>query len=386
MESKNRFQKLFRILYLLLGFIFGYQLGVSLYGASWFQNLIPDSFSPVIASVLTRGVCAAVGAVAFNLLIPTLEKGFERYSLDWIRQIRKISPVIVAERILAMIIGLIMASLISSPIYKLDLFISVKVILVVLIYAAVIYFVNMLCANVEQDVESFFNNIFSRFNFKASAEKKDDDSKNASAKLGKRKNQQIPKILDTSVIIDGRISDILATGFIDGPVVIPSFVVEELQFVSDSADPIKRNRGRAGLDLVNALKDIAEYDVVILDKDYPDLTEVDSKLIRLAKDLKGKVITNDYNLNKVSEIQGISVLNINDLSNAVKTVVLPGEKLKVHILREGKENNQGIAYHEDGTMVVVENGKSLIGRDIAIEVTSVLQTSAGRMIFAKPVK
>ena len=386
MESKSRLQKLFRILYLLLGFIFGYQLGVSLYAADWFQNLIPGSFSAVLTSVITRVVCAVIGALVFNLLIPTLEKGFERYSLDWITKIRKISPVIVAERILAMIIGLIMASLISSPIYKLDLFISVKVILVVLIYAAVIYFVNMLCANVEQDVEAFFNNIFTRFNFKAADKKDEDASKNTTAKLGKRKNQQIPKILDTSVIIDGRISDILATGFIDGPVVIPSFVVEELQFVSDSADPIKRNRGRSGLDLVNTLKDIAEYDVVILDKDYTDLSEVDSKLIRLAKELKGKVITNDYNLNKVSEIQGVSVLNINDLSNAVKTVVLPGEKLRVHILREGKENNQGVAYHEDGTMVVVENGKSLIGRDVDTEVTSVLQTSAGRMIFARPVK
>ena len=186
------------------------------------------------------------------------------------------------------------------------------------------------------------------------------------------------------MIIDGRIFDILSTGFIDGPIIIPTFVVDELQFIADSSDPIKRNRGRNGLDLLNRMQKELSVEVSLVDKDYDDISEVDSKLIRLAKDMKGKVITNDYNLNKVAEIHGVKVLNMNDLSNTVKTVVLPGEIITVHVLKEGKENNQGVAYLDDGTMIVVENGKDFIGKNIKANVTSVLQTSAGRLVFVKP--
>jgi len=192
------------------------------------------------------------------------------------------------------------------------------------------------------------------------------------------------KILDTSVIIDGRIADICKTGFIDGILVIPSFVLEELQHIADSSDSLKRNRGRRGLDILNKIQKELDIGVVIYEGDFEEVQEVDSKLIKLAKVLEGKVVTNDFNLNKVCELQGVPVLNINDLSNAVKPVVLPGEELKVQVIKDGKEHNQGIAYLDDGTMIVVEGGREFIGHNIDVAVTSVLQTSAGRMIFAKP--
>jgi uncharacterized protein YacL len=192
------------------------------------------------------------------------------------------------------------------------------------------------------------------------------------------------KILDTSVIIDGRIADICTTGFIEGTLVIPEFVLEELQHIADSSDLLKRNRGRRGLDILNKIQKELEVKVLIYEGDFEEIGEVDSKLVRLAKALQGKVITNDFNLNKVCELQGVPVLNINDLANAVKPVVLPGEEILVQVIKDGKEHGQGVAYLDDGTMIVVEGGRDYIGATIEVLVTSVLQTSAGRMIFAKP--
>ena len=200
----------------------------------------------------------------------------------------------------------------------------------------------------------------------------------------KVQSRSCPKILDTSVIIDGRIADICKTGFIEGPLIIPEFVLQELQHIADSADSLKRNRGRRGLDILNKIQKELDIEVIINDKKFDDVKEVDSKLLKLTQYLKGKIITNDYNLNKVAEVQGIAVLNINDLANAVKPVVLPGEEMVVQVVRDGKESNQGLAYLDDGTMIVVESGRKFIGETIEVVVTSVLQTSAGRMIFAKP--
>lgn len=193
-----------------------------------------------------------------------------------------------------------------------------------------------------------------------------------------------PKILDTSVIIDGRISDICKTGFVEGPLVIPEFVLEELQHIADSSDSLKRNRGRRGLDILNKIQKELDIEVVIHDKKFEDINEVDSKLLKLAQFLKGKVVTNDYNLNKVAEFHGVDVLNINELANAVKPVVLPGEEMNVLVIKDGKESGQGVAYLDDGTMIVVDGGRKHIGENIEVMVTSVLQTAAGRMIFAKP--
>jgi len=190
-------------------------------------------------------------------------------------------------------------------------------------------------------------------------------------------------LLDTSVIIDGRIADICQTKFIEGRFVIPRFVLKELQQVADSQDAIKRNRGRRGLDVLGRLQKTPAIDVKIQEEDFPELTEVDAKLVKLAKIVGAKILTNDYNLNKVAELQGVSILNINELANALKPVVLPGETLEIRVIKEGKEYNQGVAYLDDGTMVVVENGRALINQVARVTVTSVLQTAAGRMIFGK---
>ena len=192
------------------------------------------------------------------------------------------------------------------------------------------------------------------------------------------------KVIDTSVIIDGRIFDLCQTGFIEGTLVIPSFVLDELRHISDSSDSLKRNRGRRGLDILNKIQKELEIETQIWEGDFKDIAEVDSKLLKLAQKLGGKVITNDFNLNKVAEFQGVPVLNINELANAIKPVVLPGEEMKIIVIKDGKESTQGIGYLDDGTMIVVEGGKKYIGEEILVIVTSVLQTSAGRMIFAKP--
>jgi uncharacterized protein YacL len=200
---------------------------------------------------------------------------------------------------------------------------------------------------------------------------------------GEKQGKKSYKILDTSVIIDGRIADIAETGFLDGIIVTPQFVLRELQLVADSADSLKRNRGRRGLDVLQRLQKMANLQIQIVEDDFPAVREVDLKLIELAKVYEGKIITNDFNLNKVAQLQGVEVLNINELANSLKPIVLPGEIMKVFILKEGKEYNQGVAYLDDGTMVVVDNARKMIGKTIDVSVTSVLQTTAGKMIFGK---
>ena len=192
------------------------------------------------------------------------------------------------------------------------------------------------------------------------------------------------KLLDTSVIIDGRIADICDTGFIEGTLLIPVFVLEELQHIADSADALKRTRGRRGLDILQRIRTDSKMKVEITNEDFDDISEVDSKLVRLGQKVGAKIITNDFNLNKVAKLRGVEVLNINELSNAVKPVVIPGESMTVTVVKNGKEPGQGVAYLDDGTMIVVENGHRHLGATIDVEVTSALQTAAGRMIFAKP--
>ncbi|MFA9422575.1 MAG: PIN/TRAM domain-containing protein [Sedimentibacter sp.] len=235
--------------------------------------------------------------------------------------------------------------------------------------------------------------LFGYLGIKISTRKKDDviwpqlnlKKGTASKKQDRNFKREItsPKILDTSVIIDGRISDICKTGFIEGTLVIPEFVLKELRHIADSSDSLKRNRGRRGLDILNILQKDETVNVLIESKDYGDNIEVDVKLLKLAKDLGGKVLTNDFNLNKVAEFQGVEVLNINELANAVKPIVLPGEEMTLMVVKDGKESGQGLAYLDDGTMIVVEGGKKCIGDSVVVTVTSVLQTAAGRMIFAK---
>ncbi|MBE1553145.1 PIN/TRAM domain-containing protein [Sporosarcina limicola] len=224
--------------------------------------------------------------------------------------------------------------------------------------------------------EEFINAVYSA---KSTGQKKKGVEDSAS-----QTDDRFYKILDTSVIIDGRIADISATGFLEGILVVPQFVLTELQHIADSADTLKRTKGRRGLDVLKRMQTDVGPNILITDEDFPDVQEVDMKLVHLAKSMGGLVVTNDFNLNKVADLHGVFVLNINDLANAVKPVVIPGEDMYVVVIKDGKEHNQGVAYLDDGTMIVVEDGKFHIGNAIDVVVTSVLQTSAGRMIFAKP--
>ena len=200
--------------------------------------------------------------------------------------------------------------------------------------------------------------------------------------LGLGKSGFAPKVLDTSVIIDGRVAEVLAIGFLDGEIIVPRFVLHELQLIADSPDATKRNRGRRGLDILNQMQKVSP-NVKVYDDDFPEVNGVDQKLIKMGKKYNAKVVTNDFNLNKVAEVEKVKVLNLNDLSNALKQIVLPGEMMKVKILKEGKEAQQGVAYLDDGTMIVVDGAKNHINQTLDIVITSVIQTSAGRMIFSK---
>ena len=192
------------------------------------------------------------------------------------------------------------------------------------------------------------------------------------------------KILDTSVIIDGRIADVAKSGFVEGTLIVPEFVLEELRHIADSSETLKRNRGRRGLDILKQMQKEPHVNIQILTQDFDDIQEVDSKLVKLAQIMDARIVTNDFNLNKVAELHGVRVLNINELANAVKPIVLPGEEMNVKVIKEGKEDGQGVAYLDDGTMIVVDDGINFMNQRVSVLVTSILQTAAGRMIFAKP--
>ncbi len=280
---------------------------------------------------------------------------------------RPISEIVLGS--IGLIIGLIIAYLLSSLIYRINIPIITDIISVLLYIAFGYLGIRIATAN-----RPNMSNIIKEIGL----------TRRNTAEKTKNEIKNVPKILDTSVIIDGRILEILNTGFLEGPIVIPVFVLEELQHIADSSDSLKRNRGRRGLDIIKEIQKNELLEIIISEDKINDIAEVDSKLIKLTQNLKGKIVTNDFNLNKVAEVQGVEVLNINELANAVKPIALPGENMNIRIVKEGKEHNQGLAYLDDGTMIVVEDGKSLIGESVEVVVTSVLQTAAGKMIFAKP--
>lgn len=269
---------------------------------------------------------------------------------------------------IGVIIGLVVATLLGTAFSRLPI-LGPYISLIFSILGALIG--AKVALNKRRDILTFFNRVWF-------ARAKDGVKKNAA-----RHAFRTYKLLDTSVLIDGRILEVIRLGFLEGVIVIPQFVLEELQKIADSGDTLKRNRGRRGLDIVREIQADKNAVVEISDKDYDDITEVDAKLVRLAKEKGGVVATNDFNLSKVAEIQGVRVLNINDLANALKQSVLPGEELRIYLAKEGKEPGQAIGYLDDGTMVVVESGKRSVNFTVTVVVTSVLQTSAGRMIFAK---
>ncbi|ODA42225.1 Membrane-associated protein containing RNA-binding TRAM domain and ribonuclease PIN-domain [Desulfosporosinus sp. BG] len=276
------------------------------------------------------------------------------------------------------IIGLIISSLFSNSFVSVPFFGPILAVLLSLFLGYLGLTIGM---KRKEDVLSFLNFIP---RFRDRGDKTDKADKQKEGKTDTRSEPVNYKILDTSVIIDGRIADIVKTGFLEGILLIPSFVLEELRHIADSSDLLKRNRGRRGLDILNQISKETAITVHIHEQDFDDINEVDSKLVRLGQVLNSPLLTNDYNLNKVAELQGVKVLNINELANALKPIVLPGEEMLVQVMKEGKEPGQGVAYLDDGTMIVVDSGRRYMGQNVSVLVTSVLQTAAGRMIFAKP--
>lgn len=363
--------KLFRAVFTLCGLLFGY--GVSLFmQTTRFVSLFGDEI------VLTSGqedLITILLSLIFAIIFYKSAPFFGRHGVEVAKNIESDLQKVPANDIFSgavgMIAGLLVAFFISQIIYNLPILkmAYLDIILAILVYLFCAYLGMTIAQKKGRDVQSQWL-----------MNKKEKTPKN------KNKGLAAPKILDTSVIIDGRIADIMKTGFIEGDIVIPEFVLVELRHIADSSDSLKRNRGRRGLDILNRIQ--IDYGIEIYNTDaekaLEEIPEVDVKLLKLAQIMNGKVVTNDFNLNKVAMIKGVEVLNINELANTLKPVVLPGEDMQLFLVKEGKENNQAVAYLDDGTMIVVEDGKRYIGKTIDVTVTSVLQTSAGRMIFAKP--
>lgn len=360
-------KKIARVVLTILGVSAGYAVGLLLLSV----NGIGKMFNYTQGDNLFKFVFSSVTAAIFGLILYLIFPWIVHLSKKLVKgaedELEKVPTHQIVVGSIGLIVGLVIAFLISSAISLIPIpYISL---LSLVIYVFLGYLgVSLAIKNVGD-----FSKIQEMF--------KRTTSKNTAAK---EVSGAKPKILDTSVIIDGRIADICKTGFVEGSLIIPNFVLEELRHIADSSDGLKRNRGRRGLDILNIIQKELKLDIRIVDTDFEDVSEVDMKLLKLAQKMNGMVVTNDFNLNKVAELQGVTVLNINELANAVKPVVLPGEEMTVHVVKDGKENNQGVAYLDDGTMIVVEGGRKHMNETIDVLVTSVLQTAAGRMIFAKP--
>lgn len=351
----------------IAGLMLAEWLSRSLTSIANFEFLRMGVFGSTMATILSFIFSGVIGGVLGFLIAPFLIKHLWRFTY-WVEaRLNKMPMYDVLAGAIGLSAGLIIANLLGSAFLPIPIVGSYVpgIISIILGYLGI-----NIAIRKREELFSFFGSL--------PWMGKERPSKEKAADIGQL------KILDTSVIIDGRIADICKSGFIEGTLIIPMFVLEELQHIADSSDLLKRNRGRRGLDILNRMqKELGMY-VKIDNQDFDDIAEVDSKLVKLGQFLGAKILTNDYNLNKVAELQGVPVLNINELSNAVKPVVLPGEEMTVHVVKDGKEFGQGVAYLDDGTMIVVDGGKKHIGETVGVLVTSVLQTAAGRMIFAKP--
>ena len=365
-------KKVFRVVLTICGMLLGF--GVSTYLVEHWEVLTGLAQTEKTLIVL---VATGLFAIIFFNIFSALTSRGERVANTVAAELtEKLSAGELLPVVFGLIAGLVIAYLISPIINGMQALqvLNLNVILTVLLYLLFASLGIAVARKLTPELKVLGAAVVSN------------KEQQTSRKRAKNRSAAAPKILDTSVIIDGRIVDILKTGFIEGDIVIPSFVLVELRHIADSSDALKRQRGRRGLDILNRIQ--TEYGIEIYDtgsdKSLEEIPEVDVKLLKLAQNMKGMVVTNDFNLNKVAGIQGVGVLNINELANTLKPVVLPGEKLQVFLVKEGKENSQGVAYLDDGTMIVVENGKKFIGKTVDTTVTSVLQTSAGRMIFARP--
>lgn len=363
------FKKGLRVIFSVLGLVVGYIVAEG--SNSIFQTVGFKILDNPISKIVFFIICILLFGIIFYFISPGVYKGISS-SIDKLeKNVQKLSATELLYGTVGTIVGLIIASIIGLPFA--GIFNGIHPAVGPIVFVLIDLIAAIIGAEVfvkkKDDISATLNTL------------KKPGSRD---KKNKSNNRSTPKVLDTSVIIDGRIFDICKTGFIEGILVIPNFVLDELRHISDSSDGLKRNRGRRGLDILNKIQKELEIETQIWEGDFPEIAEVDSKLLKLAQTLNGKVITNDYNLNKVAEFQGVPVLNINELANAIKPVVLPGEEMKVIVIKDGKEATQGVAYLDDGTMIVVEGGRKYIGEELDVIVTSVLQTAAGRMIFAKP--
>jgi uncharacterized protein YacL len=358
-------KKIIRITFSILGLVIGYILGEGLFEI--FKGLQIEFLMRPFSRVLFLIFVILLFGIIFYFITPMVYKKITSAVEGIERNVQSFSAVELIFGTCGIIIALIIASLIGIPISRLHPVVGPIVFVLLDVIAAIIG--AEIAIKKREDITLLLSNL---------------KKNNPKEKKNKGNSRNTPKVLDTSVIIDGRIFDICKTEFVEGTLVIPSFVLDELRHISDSADSLKRNRGRRGLDILNRIQKELEIETQIWEGDFPEIAEVDAKLLKLAQTLNGKVITNDFNLNKVAEFQGVPVLNINELANAIKPVLLPGEEMKVIVIKDGKEATQGIAYLDDGTMIVVEGGRRYIGEEVYVIVTSVLQTAAGRMIFAKP--
>ena len=347
---------LLRLIFAVVFAVTGFLLGREAY-----THLISLHVTSQLWLIVLTIVVPVMGAVAGVLIAPTAQDVFERELAEVETAMERLAPGQIAGGVVGLIAGLIVAFLVKSVLFEFIAnagqaggYVAMVLYIILSIFAA------YLGARVgaKQNIGGL-------------------------AATGRAPRATgIPKIIDTSVIVDGRVLEIVQSGFLEGPLVLPRFVLRELQLIADSLDAMKRARGRRGLEILSKLQEVAVLDID--ERDYDDAGgAVDAKLVRLARERAGKLVTNDYNLNRVAQVEGVTVLNINELAGAVKPVVLPGEELHVTIVRDGKEAHQGVGYLEDGTMIVVENGRGLIGEDADVQVTSVLQTVAGRMIFAR---
>lgn len=341
-----------------------------------FTNAIFSNFIEKSTSVIIKIVAMIVAAVVFGFIFYALAPKFISVELKLIESIedslKKFSLVDIVIGTIGLVVGLILAFLISQPLLKLNIpgiGTVLTVILEIVFYIGMGFLGTKLALNYHDDFLAFFERIKTK--------------EKSNLKFSNKDSKVRPKIVDTSTIIDGRIIDILKTGFLEGNLIIPIFVIEELQHIADSDNYLRRQKGRRGLDILKTMQTEYKDKVKVVDKRYPNIDKVDSMLVKMSEELNANLLTNDYNLNKVADLQEVFVFNINDLANAMRPVFIAGEPINVSIIKEGRENNQGIGYLDDGTMIVVEDGKKYLGQVIECTVTSVLQTSAGKMIFAK---
>lgn len=328
------------------------------------QDIRPSYMSKNMFDIGLPTLFIILFAIIFYAVSPYLIRQFQKIANYVQNQILKMPLPELVTSIIAFIVSIVVAYLLSNPISKIP-FVGIP--LAVLMYIFLGY-IGINVGRIRKDEITKF------IQTKKINPKEKTNRKNINA---------MPKILDTSVVIDGRISDIIQTGFIEGKIVVPTFVLDELRYIADSADDLKRVKGRRGLDILNEIQNNANVTVDIDDTKIEDVEEVDIKLLKLAEKINGCVVTNDYNLNKVAQIQNIKILNINELSNAVKPRLVAGEKITLNVVKEGRDSAQGVGYLDDGTMIVVENGRKAVGTTTQVEVSSILQTPAGRMIFAR---